>query len=107
MVAVREKHRMHTVELLDAALRLASQAGYRHRQDWLGSEPGCLPGQATNNGAGGVCQFAGQKWLFLDLGHSPGEQLDVVLDALRDDPAVATIDVPPVLAPYLNRRKSA
>jgi hypothetical protein len=64
---------MHTVELLQEALEAAKQLGYEVRQDWLGG-----------NG-GGHCLVRGRKWLLLDLAQTPGEQLDVVTDALRGE----------------------
>jgi hypothetical protein len=62
---------MHTVDLLDQAVGAAKQRGYKVREEWLG-------------GAGGACEIQGQKWLFLDLALSPDEQLEQVLEALRD-----------------------
>ncbi len=60
---------MHTVELLDRALRAAEGLGYRVRQDWL-------------DGPGAGCEIKGQKWLFLDLASSPLDQLDIVAGVL-------------------------
>ncbi|MCR4415314.1 MAG: hypothetical protein NUV77_23120 [Thermoguttaceae bacterium] len=66
---------MHTVELLDEAIRLAQGLGYRLRQESLG-------------GVGGACEIRGQKWLFLDLDAGPQEQLDCVLAALAREPSL-------------------
>ncbi|HVU90128.1 MAG TPA: hypothetical protein VHD36_22545 [Pirellulales bacterium] len=60
---------MHTVELLERALRAAEGLGYRVRQDWL-------------DGPGAGCEIKGEKWLFLDLASSPLDQLDVVAGVL-------------------------
>ena len=68
---------MHTVELLQEALDAARRLGYEVRQDWLGG-----------NG-GGHCLVRGRKWLLLDVAQSVDEQLDIVVDALRDDAAAA------------------
>ena len=65
---------MHTVEALEAALALAKQVDYRIREEWLDGR------------GGGGCEIRGQKWIFLDLALGPEEQLDQVLDALRNDP---------------------
>ncbi|MEK6235749.1 MAG: hypothetical protein N2C14_13660 [Planctomycetales bacterium] len=73
---------MHTVDLLDHALRIAGKLGYDLRQEWL-----------DGNGGGG-CRYKDQKWLFLDLAQSPDEQLDVVLDVLRGEPTLAELPVP-------------
>ena len=67
---------MHTVEMLDAALALAKQVGYRLREEWLDGR------------GGGGCEIRGQKWLFLDLALGPEEQLEQVLSALREDSTV-------------------
>jgi hypothetical protein len=65
---------MHTVDALQTALRLAEQAGYQIRHDWLGGS------------GGGGCELKGRKLLLVDLALGPQEQLDIVLDALRRDP---------------------
>ncbi len=74
---------MHTVELLDEAIRLAQGLGYRLRQESLG-------------GVGGACEIRGEKWLFLDLDAGPQEQLDCVLGALAREPSLGarTISAP-------------
>ncbi|HBO43659.1 MAG TPA: hypothetical protein DD670_06960 [Planctomycetaceae bacterium] len=65
---------MHTVDALEAALALAKQVGYRVREEWLDGR------------GGGGCEIRGQKWIFLDLALGPEEQLDQVLESLRNDP---------------------
>ena len=67
---------MHTVEMLERLKELAEDAGYTVRHEWLGGV------------GGGACQFAGRKWIFVDLSLSVVEQLDQVALALEDDPAV-------------------
>lgn len=86
---------MHTVDLLEQALLTAERIGIRYRQDWLGG------------GGGGVCELKGQKWIFLDLAQSPAEQLDQVLEALRQDPRVLNLQLSPELRSRLGLRKSA
>ena len=86
---------MHTVDLLEQALELATSLGYQVRQDWLGGS------------GGGACQLKGQKWLFIDLASSPLEQLDQVAEALRNDPAVLGLSLSPPLARLLDLRKTA
>ncbi len=68
---------MHTVEALQAAIRLAEKAGYQVRHEWLGG-----------NGGGG-CELKGRKLLLVDLALGPEDQLGIVLDTLRRDPRVA------------------
>ena len=64
---------MHTVELLNEAVRAAKRLGYEVRQDWLGGD------------GGGHCLVRGRKWLLLDVAQSADEQLEVVADALRGE----------------------
>jgi len=68
---------MHTVEKLERLKEQAVQAGYTVRQEWLGGV------------AGGACHFAGRKWIFVDLSLSVVEQLEQMVGALQQDPAVA------------------
>jgi len=86
---------MHTVELLEQALVTAERAGIRYRQDWLGGS------------GGGYCELNGQKWIFLDLGQSPAEQLEQVLEALRQEPRVLNLQMPDDLRAKIGLRKSA
>jgi len=68
---------MHTVETLERLKDLAEEAGYTVRHEWLGGV------------AGGACEFAGRKWIFVDLSLSVVEQLEQLTEALSDDPAAA------------------
>lgn len=86
---------MHTVELLEEACELASQLGYKTRQEWLGG-----------NG-GGACQFAGQKWIFIDLALNAIEQLEQVTDALREDPGIYLVDLSSPMRQLLGIRRVA
>jgi hypothetical protein len=70
---------MHTVELLEQALEVARQAGYKIRQEWL------------DECSAGACVVNGQKLLFLDPLQSTHDQLEQVLDVLREDPAAQQI----------------
>lgn len=76
---------MHTVELLEAAIAAAKKLGYRVRTEVLDE--------------GGVCEFAGRRWLFLDARQKPIEHLHAVLELLRSKPLPAKL----VLAPELER----
>lgn len=86
---------MHTVELLDQAIRTAQALGYALREEWLGGE------------GGGDCEIKGQKWLFLDLGQPHDEQLGQVLDLLRREDAANRLELPPDLKALVAPRKSA
>jgi len=59
---------MHTVELREQALALAEQLGYRIREEWLGGS------------GGGQCEFAGCRWIFVDLALNAEEQLEQVAE---------------------------
>jgi hypothetical protein len=82
---------MHTVEVLERLKEVAENAGYTVRQEWLGGA------------GGGACQFAGRKWIFIDLSLTVIEQLDQVAGALRDDPTAGALDAPLPIQRYLDR----
>jgi hypothetical protein len=84
---------MHTVELLEEAVRAATSLGYSVRQDWL-------------SGSGGACEIKGKRWLFVDLSLSPLEQLDQVLSAIRTAPSIE-VPLSPELGRMLRPRKAA
>lgn len=86
---------MHTVEMLERLKEVAEQAGYTVRLEWLGGV------------GGGACQFAGRKWIFVDLALSVVEQLDQVASALKDDPAVGRLSAPAPVRQYLGLRRAA
>jgi hypothetical protein len=86
---------MHTVEMLEAALRLAGQMGYSVRHEWLGGS------------GGGICEFNGRKWVFVDLALTVPEQLEEVAEALRSDPLVYTMEIDPALEQTLELRRAA
>jgi hypothetical protein len=79
---VSEGIKMHTVELLHQATELARTMGYEIREEWL---------EGTG---GGSCEFSGKRWIFLDLGHNPLEQLEKMTDVLCQDPAIHLIELP-------------
>jgi hypothetical protein len=86
---------MHTVELLEEALRVAGRIGYQVRQEWLGGS------------GGGGCEIKGRRWMFLDVALSPADQLDLVLQTLRRHPEAATLPMPQQLHHLLQHRCSA
>jgi hypothetical protein len=86
---------MHTVELLEQACAIAEQLGYQTRQEWLGGA------------GGGACEFAGRKWIFIDLALSVFEQLDQVTDALRQDPGIHLVELSPPMRQVLGIRRAA
>ena len=86
---------MHTVELLEQACSVAEQLGYQTRQEWLGGT------------GGGACEFAGRKWIFIDLALSVFEQLEQVSDALRGDPGIYLLDLSTPMRQLLGLRHAA
>jgi hypothetical protein len=86
---------MHTVELLDEAVAVAAQCGVGVRQDWFGGA------------AGGACQIKGQPWIFIDLALTPREQLEQVLDALRELSNPPQVSPSPQLQALLKLPKAA
>lgn len=86
---------MHTVELMEQALGVATRLGYQVRQEWL-DETG-----------GGACEFGGRKWLFVNLSLSGIEQLSQVVDALRNDPRLQGTKLPKSLRDFLGHSDAA
>lgn len=86
---------MHTVELLDEALSLAAQLGYRVRQEWL------------DGAGGGPCIVRGEKWLFVDLAQPLAEQLECVASVLRGIRSLDELSPSEALGSYLKSAKAA
>jgi hypothetical protein len=86
---------MHTVEILEQALDLASRLGYTIRQESL-----------AGNGGGG-CELKGRKLFFLDLDLAPDEQLEQVLHTLRREPEAVNLPMPHELRERLKVRRIA
>lgn len=66
-----------TLGLLEEALQLARDLGYRVREEALGELPG------------GACTIGDTRHLILNVEHSPAERLDRLLAALSADPGLA------------------
>ena len=66
-----------TLGLLEEALQLARDLGYRVREEPLGELPG------------GGCTIGGTKHVLLNIEHTPAERLDRLLAALAADPRLA------------------
>ena len=86
---------MHTIEKLERLKDLAEIAGYTVRQEWLGGV------------AGGACQFAGRKWIFIDLSLSVIEQLEQVAAALEGDPTASSLWHAPAMSSRQIHKKAA
>jgi hypothetical protein len=72
---------MSTMQQFDQLIEIAEQLGYRIRYDYFGGT------------GGGVCEFSGNKWLFLDLALTSTEQLEQLQKTLANEPLLATIDI--------------
>ena len=86
---------MHKIELLEQACGALKQLGYQLR-----SEP-------LDGNEGGVCEFGGRKWLFLDVAATPAEQLQAVLEVLRGEFYVDRINMSPTLSGLVRVRDAA
>ena len=86
---------MRTVEMLEQALEVARELGYRVRHEWLGGS------------GGGACEFGGRKWLFVDLALSAYEQLEQVCRALRADAGIHLVEISPSLRRLLDLKRAA
>lgn len=63
---------MHTIDLLEEALQLASESGWELRHEWLGGL------------RGGACRLGHIRLLFIDQSLSVEEQLDQLLQGMRE-----------------------
>ncbi len=82
---------MHTVELFERLVDVARQLGYEIRHEYLGGV------------GGGRCEVAGRKWIFVDLAVSAAEQLDQLVEALQEDPAIHSVSLPDRIAQLMQR----
>lgn len=82
---------MHTVELFERLVEVARQLGYEIRHEYLGGV------------GGGRCEVAGRKWIFVDLAVSAAEQLDQLVEALQEDPAIHSVSLPDRIAQLVAR----
>ena len=71
---------MSTIERMEQLIEIAQQLGFRIRHDYFGGT------------GGGKCEFAGQKWIFIDLALTSVEQLDQLQRALANEPLFPTLD---------------
>ena len=84
---------MHSVDLLEEAIRVARAIGYVVREEWL------------DGAGGGDCEIRGRKHLFLDLSLGVHERLQCVLNVLQREPAVRQLNVTEALARLLGSRR--
>ena len=87
--------KMHTVELLEEACQVLERLGYRVRTE------------ALDSGEGGVCEFGGRKWLFLDAAANPAEHLRAVLEVLRGEFYIERVAMSAALRGLIAQRSAA
>ena len=75
----KTQHSFSTLERVESWLEIAKELGYRVRYDHFGGT------------GGGVCQFGGQKWIFMDVSLNTHEQLEQLKDAIPNDPGFAAV----------------
>jgi hypothetical protein len=86
---------MHTVELFEQLVQTAQRLGYQVRQEYLGGI------------GGGQCEVAGKKSIFIDLALNSAEQLDQLIEALQEDPAIYTLSLSEEVVRVVHDRKAA
>ncbi len=86
---------MSQLKQYEQFLEVAQQLGYQVRYDYFGGT------------GGGVCQYGGKKWLFIDLALTVQDQMDVVFSALGADPLFSTVELPAGVRQVLFDRRVA
>ena len=83
----------NTLGLLEEALQLARDLGYRVREEPLGDVPG------------GACSVGGKRQILLNAAHPSSQRLDTLLDVLAADADVGDQPVSRLLQTRLERRR--
>lgn len=76
---------MRTLDKLEQAISLAEKLGYRIRYEALAGSHG------------GVCEFGGNRWIFIDLNLGVDERLELVSNVLLADPSLPVDSLGPEL----------
>lgn len=82
-----------TLGLLEEAMQLARDVGFVVREEPLGDAPG------------GACTVGGRRQILVNAAHPAAQRLDLLLDVLAAEPAVAGEPVSRLLARHLERRR--
>lgn len=82
-----------TLGLLEEAMQLARDVGFVVREEPLGDAPG------------GACTVGGRRQILVNAAHPAAQRLDLLLDVLAAEPAVAGEPVSRLLARQLDRRR--
>lgn len=80
---------MHTIDLAEQAIYWAEKLGYKIRYEWLGGSQG------------GLCEFAGKKFIFVDISLSQIEQFEQLREALMQIPEAKVSNLSPSLRKFL------
>ena len=83
---------MSTIQEFDQLIAIAETPGYRIRYDYFGGT------------GGGVCEFAGTKWLFIDLALTCNEQLEQLRDTLAKEPLLSTLKLDDSIRDEISKR---
>ena len=83
-----------TLGLLEEAMQLARDLGFRVREEPLGDLPG------------GACAVGGKRQILLNAAHPSSQRLDTLLEILAGDPGVADQPVSHLLESRLRRHSS-
>ena len=83
-----------TLGLLEEAMQVARDLGYRVREEPLGELPG------------GACAVGGQRQILLNAAHPSSQRLDTLLDVLAADADVGDQPVSHLLESRLRRHRS-
>lgn len=70
---------MSTIEQIDQMVNIAEKLGYKVRYDYFGGT------------GGGICEFSGNKFLFIDLALTSAEQFEILKDALDNEPLLSRV----------------
>ena len=82
-----------TLGLLEEAMQVARELGYRVREEPLGELPG------------GACAVGGQRQILLNAAHPSSQRLDTLLDVLAADADVGDQPVSHLLESRLRRHR--
>ena len=75
-----QKRQPGILEQVETWLETARQLGYQVRYDNFGGA------------GGGVCEFGGQKWIFMDVSQASCEHLAILEESIPNDPLYFTLN---------------
>ena len=81
MYKLKDFDQQSVILQIERLCEIAQQLGYRIRYDYFGGS------------GGGPCEFSGKRWLFIDLALNSIERLELLREAIVDEPAVEMLDL--------------